>query len=209
MATDTDRIPRDASNTDEEAEIQGAESLENQTVLNTGLLFTNNKRTYDAYQQRDLVQLDRSQQGFDADREQERRHAEALFEDTRVQLAQLHNLSLQALQNAVSNTNNVNVNGSAVYNRENHNASTSDMFADRVTDRHAENSTETSEMTGKRALDAHDIATDYMWSGSDVEQGSAMAIETKAVQLDDASLKAIGAAVAAAVVSALSSNRNP
>ena len=75
-----------------------------------------------------------------------------------------------------------------------------------------QNAVETANMVGKNAVvnldnvqkqhTAHrDVATDNLWNP--IQQGTADAVTTRAITLDDASLKAIGAAVAAALASAL------
>jgi Fe2+ or Zn2+ uptake regulation protein len=75
-----------------------------------------------------------------------------------------------------------------------------------------QNAVETANMVGKNAVvnldnvqkqhTAHrDVATDNLWNP--IQQGTADAVTTRAITLDDVSLKAIGAAVAAAVASAL------
>lgn len=59
-----------------------------------------------------------------------------------------------------------------------------------------QNAVETSNMIGKQAVRHGDIAIDGQWNP--VQQGAGDAMLTKAVQLDDASVKAIAAALAAA-----------
>ena len=65
-----------------------------------------------------------------------------------------------------------------------------------------QNAVETANMIGKQAVRHGDIAIDNQWNP--VEQGAGEAMVIKAVQLDDASVKAIAAALAAAVTEALS-----
>ena len=101
--------------------------------------FANIKRTYDEYQKISLISAAHGQTAFD----------------------QLHNVSLQALQNAV----------------------------------------ETANMVGKQALRPGDIAIDGQWNP--VQQGAGDTLTARAVSIDDVSLKAIGAIVAAAVADAL------
>lgn len=65
-----------------------------------------------------------------------------------------------------------------------------------------QNAVETANMVGKQAVRHGDIAIDRQWN-LEVSQGAAEGVVTRAITLDDASLKAIGATVAAAVASAL------
>jgi hypothetical protein len=60
----------------------------------------------------------------------------------------------------------------------------------------AQSSASTFDMTGKQALRQGDVAAKVQWNP--VTEASGNAIETKAVQLDDASVKAIAAALATA-----------
>lgn len=64
------------------------------------------------------------------------------------------------------------------------------------------NTLECSNKTNNRAGRADDIATDNEWNP--VQQGAGDALTIRAVSIDDASLKAIGAVVASAVAEALS-----
>jgi len=59
-----------------------------------------------------------------------------------------------------------------------------------------QNAVETANMVGKQAVRHGDIAIDQQWNP--VQQGAADTMTIKAVQLDDASVKAIAAALAAA-----------
>lgn len=68
-----------------------------------------------------------------------------------------------------------------------------------------QNAVETANMIGKRAVTAGDVATDNMWNP--MQQGAADTMLARAVSIDDASLKAIGATVASALAQALSSNK--
>jgi hypothetical protein len=81
-----------------------------------------------------------------------------------------------------------------------------------------QNAVESANMTAKNAIvniDAQakqhlahrDIATDASWNP--VQAGAGDAITARAVTLDDASLKAIGAAIAAAVSKAINPNAEP
>lgn len=65
-----------------------------------------------------------------------------------------------------------------------------------------QNATETANLVGKQAVRHSDIAIDQEWNP--VQQGAADTLTARAVSIDDASLKAIGAVVAAAVANALS-----
>ena len=137
------------------------EHFKSQSQTSRDLNFTNQKRTYDAYQALDLEAASRSRLQFD----------------------QLQNVALQALQNAVS---------------------TADMVSKQVI-RHTENVSETSNMTGKQAVKHGDLAADAQWNP--IQQGIADAIGTRAVTIDDASLKAIGATVAAALADVLTRSK--
>lgn len=64
-----------------------------------------------------------------------------------------------------------------------------------------QNAVETANMVGKQAVRHSDIAIDAEWNP--VQQGAADTLTARAVSIDDASLKAIGAVVAAAVANAL------
>ncbi len=64
-----------------------------------------------------------------------------------------------------------------------------------------QNAVETANMIGKQAVRHGDVAIDGHWNP--VQQGAADATLVRAVSIDDASLKAIGAVVAAAVAEAL------
>ncbi len=117
------------------------------------LTAANAKRTYDAYQDLDLLLARRSQLQFD----------------------QIHNVALQALQNAVETAN---------------------MVA-KQTVRHIENADETANVTGKQANRHSDIAIDQQWNP--VQQGAGDTLTARSVSIDDASLKAIGAMIAQAM----------
>jgi hypothetical protein len=56
-------------------------------------------------------------------------------------------------------------------------------------------------MVGKQAVRHGDIAIDQQWNP--VQQGAGDTLTARAVSIDDASLKAIGAAVAVAIANAL------
>jgi len=60
-----------------------------------------------------------------------------------------------------------------------------------------QNAVETANMVGKQAVRHGDIAIDGQWNP--VQQGAGDALTIKAVQLDDASMKALAAALAVAV----------
>jgi len=65
-----------------------------------------------------------------------------------------------------------------------------------------QNSVETANMVAKQAVRHGDIAIDGQWNP--VQQGAGDTLTARAVSIDDVSLKAIGAVVAAAVAEALS-----
>jgi len=100
---------------------------------------------------------------------------------SRLQFDQLQNVALQALQSAVS---------------------TADMVAKQVV-RHVDSTNETTNMTGKQAVRHGDLAIDHQWN-LEPSQGAAEAMVTRAITIDDASLKAIGVTVAAALAETLS-----
>lgn len=64
-----------------------------------------------------------------------------------------------------------------------------------------QNAVETANMVGKQAVRHGDIAIDNQWNP--VQQGAGDTLTARAVSIDDVSLKAIGAVVAAAVADAL------
>lgn len=64
-----------------------------------------------------------------------------------------------------------------------------------------QNAVETANMVGKQTIRHADVAIDNQWNP--VQQGAADTLTARAVSIDDASLKAIGAAIAAAVASSL------
>jgi hypothetical protein len=64
-----------------------------------------------------------------------------------------------------------------------------------------QNALETGNMVGKQTLRHSDVAIDNQWNP--VQQGSGDVLTARAVSIDDASLKAIGAMVAAAVAEAV------
>jgi hypothetical protein len=64
-----------------------------------------------------------------------------------------------------------------------------------------QNSVETANMVAKQAVRHGDIAIDGQWNP--VQQGAGDTLTARAVSIDDVSLKAIGAVVAAAVADAL------
>jgi cell division septum initiation protein DivIVA len=69
-----------------------------------------------------------------------------------------------------------------------------------------QNAVETANMVGKQAVRHSDIAIDHEWN-LEPSQGAAEGVVLRAVTIDDASLKAIGAVVAAAVAQALAGNK--
>ena len=68
-----------------------------------------------------------------------------------------------------------------------------------------QNAVETANMVAKQAVRHADIAIDGQWNP--VQQGAGDTLTARAVSIDDVSLKAIGAVVAAAVADALSSRK--
>jgi hypothetical protein len=118
--------------------------------------FSNQKRTFDAYQQAEMEQLRLQNQ-----------YLQKVLSDAGQQNNVLQNIVAQALQSAVT---------------------TSDMVA--------KNALETANMIGKQSVRHGDIAIDNEWNP--VQQSAGDSMLTKAVQLDDASVKAIAAALAAA-----------
>ena len=64
-----------------------------------------------------------------------------------------------------------------------------------------QNAVETANLVGKQAVAHRDIAIDNQWNP--VTEGAGNTLTARAVSLDDASLKAIGAAVAAALANAI------
>jgi len=67
-----------------------------------------------------------------------------------------------------------------------------------------QNAVETANMVGKQALRHAELAIDRHWN-LEVSQAAGEAVVTRAVTIDDASLKAIAAAVAIAIADALAS----
>jgi hypothetical protein len=80
-------------------------------------------------------------------------------------------------------------------------AATHDNRSRVIAEQALQNAVETANMIGKQAVAHRDIAIDNEWNP--VESGSGNAITAKAVQLDDASVKAIAAALAAAFTQAV------
>lgn len=68
-----------------------------------------------------------------------------------------------------------------------------------------QNAVETANMVGKQAVRHGDIAIDAQWNP--IQQGAGDSITARAVTIDDASLKAISAAIAVAIANAL--NQKP
>ncbi|MBV6418291.1 MAG: hypothetical protein LC130_13880 [Bryobacterales bacterium] len=68
-----------------------------------------------------------------------------------------------------------------------------------------QNAVETSNMVAKQAVRHSDIAIDNQWNP--VQQGAADTMLARTMTIDDASLKAIGSVVAAAVAEALSTRK--
>ncbi len=68
-----------------------------------------------------------------------------------------------------------------------------------------QNAVETANMVGKQAVRHGDIAIDGQWNP--VQQGAGDTLTARAVSIDDVSLKAIGAVVAAAVADALTARK--
>ena len=68
-----------------------------------------------------------------------------------------------------------------------------------------QNAVETANMVGKQAVRHGDIAIDQEWNP--VQQGAADTLTARAVSIDDASLKAIGAMIAASLADALTKTK--
>jgi hypothetical protein len=112
--------------------------------------FSNQKRTYDEYQQESLETI-----------RQQRNYISKVLSDANQFDNQRQSIANQALQNAV----------------------------------------ETANMVGKQAVRHSDIAIDQQWNP--VQQSAGDTMLTKAVQLDDASVKSIAAAIALAITQAV------
>lgn len=84
-------------------------------------------------------------------------------------------------------------------------AQQNDNVRQAVANQALQNAVETANMIGKQAVRHGDIAIDNQWNP--VQQGAGDTLTARAVSIDDASLKAIGAMVAAAVSSALSASK--
>jgi hypothetical protein len=69
-----------------------------------------------------------------------------------------------------------------------------------------QNAVETANMVGKNAMRHSEVAADANWS--EVEAGAANVMTARAVTIDDASLKAIGASIAA-VIANMATGRPP
>jgi hypothetical protein len=139
---------------EEMGDIGGTEAHERSLNNETGLVFTNSKRTYDEYQQESLESIKRNRSYVD------KVLSDAATHDNRSRV-----IAEQALQNAV----------------------------------------ETANMIGKQAVAHRDIAIDNEWNP--VQQGAADTMTVKAVQLDDASVKAIAAALATAFTQAVTTTK--
>lgn len=75
-------------------------------------------------------------------------------------------------------------------------AQSNDVTVRNIANQALQNAVETANMVGKQAVRHGDVAIDNQWNP--VQQGAADTMTIKAVQLDDASVKAIAAALAAA-----------
>jgi hypothetical protein len=126
------------------------ERYQTEGVDRSGIVFSNQKRTYDEYQEVSLESIKRN-----------RSYVDKVLSDAQQFDNQRQTIANQALQNSV----------------------------------------ETANMVAKQAVRHADIAIDAEWNP--VQQGAADTLLTRAVTIDDASLKAIGAAVAAAIAAAL------
>jgi hypothetical protein len=80
-------------------------------------------------------------------------------------------------------------------------AATHDNRTRTIAEQALQNAVETANMISKQAVRHGDIAIDHQWNP--IQQGAADALTIRGVALDDASLKAIGAVVAAAAADAL------
>ena len=132
-------------------DIGETERLAAENVDRSGIMFSNQKRTYDEYQQESLESIKRN-----------RSYVDKILSDAHGYDNQARNVANQALQNAV----------------------------------------ETANMVSKQAVRHGDIAIDHQWNP--IQQGAADTMAIRALTLDDASLKAIGAVVASTVAETLS-----
>lgn len=80
-------------------------------------------------------------------------------------------------------------------------AQSADNVRQNIANQALQNAVETANMVGKQAVRHGDIAIDQQWNP--VQQGAGDTLTARAVSIDDASLKAIGAAIAAALANAL------
>jgi hypothetical protein len=117
-----------------------------ENVDRSGIIFSNQKRTFDEYQQESLESIKRN-----------RSYVDKVLSDAATHDNRTRAIAEQALQNAV----------------------------------------ETANMVGKQAVRHGDIAIDNQWNP--IQQGAADTMTVRAVSLDDAALKAIGAIVANAM----------
>lgn len=79
-------------------------------------------------------------------------------------------------------------------------AQQSDNQRQNIANQALQNAVETANMVGKQAVRHGDVAIDRQWN-LEPSQGAAEGVVMRSITIDDASLKAIGAAVAAAVAS--------
>jgi hypothetical protein len=126
------------------------ERLATEMADRSGIMFSNQKRTYDEYQQESLESIKRN-----------RSYVDKVLSDAATHDNRTRTIAEQALQNAV----------------------------------------ETANMVSKQAVRHGDIAIDNQWNP--VQQGAGDAMTARAVTIDDAALKALGAVVAASVADSL------
>lgn len=92
-------------------DIGEAERATKENLSESGILFSNQKRTYDEYQEAGLTAIKQNQRVFEQSAAQ-----------LQTQLAQLNNISMQHLQNGVTIANEVNSNTLEVSNKTNNRA---------------------------------------------------------------------------------------
>jgi hypothetical protein len=126
------------------------ERLATEMADRSGIMFSNQKRTYDEYQQESLESIKRN-----------RSYVDKVLSDAATHDNRTRTIAEQALQNAV----------------------------------------ETANMVSKQAVRHGDVAIDHQWNP--IQQGAADVLAARAVTIDDAALKAIGAIVATSVAETL------
>jgi hypothetical protein len=126
------------------------ERLATEMADRSGIIFSNQKRTYDEYQQESLESIKRN-----------RSYVDKVLSDAATHDNRTRTIAEQALQNAV----------------------------------------ETANMVSKQAVRHGDVAIDNHWNP--VQQGAGDVMTARAVTIDDAALKALGAIVATSVAESL------